>query len=72
MKKTTLYLPDDLKKQIEQKAKREDRSEADIIRDAVAGCVGVPVSKPRIPLTGKGLGKQIARNVDKYLDGFGE
>jgi hypothetical protein len=72
MKKTTIYLPDDLKEQVEIQAKHCGRSEAQFIRDAVSACVGVPPSEPKIPLTGKGLGKNISLNIDEHLDGFGE
>ena len=39
MKKTTLYLPDDLKEKVESVARAEGRSEADVIRDAISSAV---------------------------------
>lgn len=73
MKKTTLYLPDDLKQKIEAVARRERRSEADVIRDAIATVVnGKSAPAPRIPLTTKGFGDPtIAERVDELLDEFG-
>ena len=73
MKKTTLYLPDDLKQKIEAVARREHKSEADVIRDAIAAAVnGKSAPIPRIPLTTKGLSDPtIAERVDELLDGFG-
>ena len=73
-KKTTIYLPPELKKDIEQVAKSERRSEADVIRDAVAASVGERLKpQPRIPLVPQGLGApDIAERIDEILDqGFG-
>jgi hypothetical protein len=74
MRKTTVYLPDDLKAAIERLAEREQRSEADIIRDALRVAVHdrVPPS-PHIPLSGYGLGNSsIAERTDELLEGFGD
>lgn len=35
MKRTTVYLPDELKQAIEERARRDGRSEADLIREAL-------------------------------------
>jgi hypothetical protein len=73
-KKTTIYLPDDVKKNVEKVAEREGISEANIIRDAVAKSIGErTVPKPRIPLGDFVLGApDIAERVDELLDeGFG-
>lgn len=75
MKKTTIYLPDELKKKVEAMAKREKKSEADIIRDAISTAVEAkPVyPKPRLPLPGMKLGdRTIAERAGDLLDGFGE
>jgi hypothetical protein len=73
MRKTTIYLPDDLKAQVESVARREGRPEAEVIRDAIAAAVqGRSAPLPRVPLTKKGLGDPtIAERVDELLDGFG-
>jgi len=73
MKKTTLYLPDDLKQRIEAAARAERRSEADVIRDAIAaGVAGPRAPEPRIPLPGMTLGDPtIAERAGELLDGFG-
>lgn len=72
VKKTTVYLPEDLKRSLEGMAKRQRRSEASIIRDAVAVAVSTPPA-PRIPLVDQGLGDEmIAERVDELLFGFGE
>jgi adenosylmethionine-8-amino-7-oxononanoate aminotransferase len=73
MKKTTLYLPDDLKTKVEKIAKQQKRSEATVIRDAIAAAVGaVEIPKPR-PLEGVKLTeKNVAERVDELMEGFGE
>ncbi len=74
MQKTTLYLPDELKERVETVARMEGRSEAEVIRDAIAAAVlvrGVP--PPRIPFPGMTLGDpSIAERARELLDGFGE
>ena len=74
MKRTTVFLPDDLKKAIESVAKREGRSEADVIRDALESSLQRrQAPRPRVPLTRRGLGDPtVARRVDELLEGFGK
>ncbi len=73
MKKTTIYLPDELKARVEKVAKSAGKSEADVIRDAVASAVGLlDAPEPRLPLTKKRLGDpSIAERVDELLENFG-
>jgi len=70
MTKTTIYLPDELKEQIEQAAKRERRSEAEIIREALAAAMRDRTTpEPRIPLIDEGLGDPtIAERVDELIE----
>ena len=73
-KKTTIYLPDELKKAVEQVAERDRISEAMVIRDAIQTAVDARrAPEPRIPLVATGLGApDIAERVDEILDeGFG-
>ena len=75
MKKTTIYLPDDLKKKVEAAAKAGRQSEADVIRDAISSAVDAkPVyPAPRVPLPGMKLGDPtIAERAGDLLEGFGE
>lgn len=74
VKKTTIYLPDELKEGVEAVARREKRAEADIIRDAVAAAVEARrPPEPRLPLPGLTLGDPtIAERADELLQGFGE
>ena len=73
MRKTTVYLHDDLKADLERLAESEQRSEAEIIREALRSAVsdrGSP--SPRIPLSPRGLGDPtIADRADDLLEGFG-
>ncbi|HEX9405952.1 MAG TPA: CopG family transcriptional regulator [Thermoanaerobaculia bacterium] len=74
MTKTTIYLPKELKRQIKQVAKREKKSEAEIIREALADVMRWrSAPKPRIPLFEGGFGDPtIAERVDELLKkGFG-
>jgi Arc/MetJ-type ribon-helix-helix transcriptional regulator len=72
VKKTTVYLPDHLKKMIEFESKRDRRSEAEVIRAALEKALTRP--RPKLPLF-KTLGGdgRLAERVDEILaEGFGE
>ena len=72
-KKTTIYLPPGLKRDVERVAKNERRTEADVIRDAVESSIAERRQpEPRIPLVPYGLGApDIAERAEELLDGFG-
>jgi len=73
MRKTTVYLPDELKRRLEAAAREQGRAEADLIRDAIADAVGSAAPRPRIPLVATGLGNpRVAADADELLDGFGQ
>jgi len=73
MKKTTIYLPDELKAALERAALAEGRSEAELIREALREKIAaVSPVRPTIPLTSSGLGDpNLAERVDELLAGFG-
>ena len=73
VKRTTIYLPDDMKAAVELVAREEGRTEADVIRAAVAAALDArPRPQPRIPLWEDGLGDPtIAERSDELLEGFG-
>jgi hypothetical protein len=73
MKKTTLYLPDELKSSLERLAASEKRSEAEIVRRAISVAVAnAAPPKPRLPITRLALGDpSVAECVDDLLHGFG-
>lgn len=72
MRKTTVYLPDELKRALERRAAELGRSEAELIRDALAHELDRARPPPRIPLTGEPLGDPTAaERVDELLADFG-
>jgi hypothetical protein len=72
MQKTTVYLPDDLKRALEQTASSRGCSEAELIREAVRVLTGGPARpRPRMPLFRSGR-RGLAERVDQALKGFGE
>jgi len=73
MRKTTVYVPDDIKHALEQKARAERRSEADIIRDALVAVTSA-YHAPPTPRLGLFHGPgNLAGHVDELLArGFGQ
>lgn len=76
MRKTTgcpAYLPEELKASLARMAEEQKRSEAELIREAIEAAVSSRKRpRPRIPLTGKGLGdSNLSEHVDRFLEGFG-
>jgi plasmid stability protein len=73
MKRTTIYLPDELKAALERTAAAEGKSEAEIVRAALAAATAAHVySKPRLPLF-EGADPTLADRVDEELArGFGQ
>ena len=72
MKKTTVYLPDDLKAALERAAAAQGRSEAELIREAVRKLTqNAEQPKPKLPLF-RGDDPTLAERVDEELKkGFG-
>jgi hypothetical protein len=72
MKKTTVYLPDDLKFALGRVAAEKGRSEADLIREAIRDLVrDAEPPRPRVPLFSSG-DPTLARRFEEELRGFGE
>lgn len=72
MKKTTVYLPDDLKSALERVAVERRRSEAELIREAVRDLVrSSEMPRPRLPLFSSD-DPTLARRFEEELRGFGE
>jgi hypothetical protein len=70
VEKTTVYLPAETRRALKKLAARLGKSEADIIREALAVVAGTLAPRPRLPL-GKAVGPSIAEDIDGALDGFG-
>jgi hypothetical protein len=72
MKKTTVYLTEDLKSALGRIAVQRGRSEAELIREAVRELVrDSEPPRPRLPLFSSG-DLTLAERVDEELAGFGE
>ncbi|HET8777592.1 MAG TPA: ribbon-helix-helix protein, CopG family [Candidatus Limnocylindria bacterium] len=72
MEKTTVYLPDDLKRALRRAARATGRSEADLIREGIATVTGTHrIEEPRLPLFESGQA-DLAERVDELLTGFGD
>ena len=73
MHKTTVYLPEELKASLSRMAKEQQRSEAELIREAIEATVSSRKRpRPKIPLTGKSLeDPTISERVDELLERFG-
>jgi len=72
MRKTTVYLPDELKARLERVSGEQNRSEADVIRSALEEYTARERPRPRLPLA-RGTGTtNIAERGDELLsEGFG-
>jgi len=65
-RKTTVYLPDELKAAVEREARHRGVPEAEVIRQAIAHAVGHVRPRPGIL-----DGDPVAANADEFLAGFG-
>lgn len=72
MEKTTVYLPQDLKRALARIAAARGQSEAALIREALSAATarGKP-PRPRLPLFQSGK-PGLAERAEKALAGFGE
>jgi plasmid stability protein len=70
--KTTVYLPDELKRSLRRMAAASGRSEADLIREAIAARVEADARpRPQGQLYRSG-DPSLATNAEEALAGFGE
>jgi hypothetical protein len=70
--KTTVYLPEELKRRIEETAARTGRSEADVIREALERHTANEPPEPRFPLFDSGDPTLAERDEEILAEGFGE
>ncbi|HZI96524.1 MAG TPA: ribbon-helix-helix protein, CopG family [Actinomycetales bacterium] len=70
MNKTTVYLPDELKRAVKAAAHRGSVSEAEVIRRAIAAAVADEEAPARAALFSSEV--LMAEDVDAQLAGFGE
>ena len=72
MQKTTVYLPDEVKRALTRTAAVRGISEAELIREAIRLLtLRTPAPRPRLPLFKSGK-PRLAERVDEALAGFGE
>lgn len=68
MEKTTLYLPDDLQTELRAVAKREGRSQAEVVRDALRLYLD-RAERPRLSFIGIGEDDELrGEDVEAWLD----
>lgn len=73
MKRTTVYLPDDLKAALERTAAAQGSSEAEVIRSALSAATAEQAHpRPRLPLFDSGDPTLAERVDDALAAGFGE
>jgi hypothetical protein len=71
MQKTTVYLPDDIKRALAIVAKSRNVSEAELIREALQPIVAAAqAQKPKLPLFKSGK-PHLAENLEEALSDFG-
>ncbi|MBI4581857.1 MAG: CopG family transcriptional regulator [Planctomycetes bacterium] len=72
MHKTTVYLPEDLKAELERTAAETGRSEAELIREGIR--LALERHAPPAPTIGIFVSgdPHLSERVDEYLKGFGE
>ena len=69
MKQTTIYLPEDLKDRLKAAAEEDGRSEAAIVREALAIALSLRQTRPNLPLFEDGWGDPtLAERVDDILE----
>ena len=72
MNKTTVYIPDDLKRALARAALARGCSEAELIREALRALTSrVAPPRPRLPLF-KSRKPWLAERIDNELAGFGD
>ncbi|MCC7240945.1 MAG: ribbon-helix-helix protein, CopG family [Acidobacteria bacterium] len=72
MVKTSVYLPPELKRALTRLARQRGRSEAEVLREAVARLAAeAEPPAPKLPLF-RTTGASIAQDIDHALEGFGQ
>lgn len=72
MQKTTIYIPEDMKRELTRIAACRGVSEAELIREALSNLIcGSKPPRPRLPLFKSGK-PHLAERVEEAMLGFGE
>jgi len=73
MRKTTIYLPDELKLALERTASAQGKSEAEVVRGAIVAATAASSYPPlRLPLFDSGDATLADRVDDELAAGFGD
>jgi hypothetical protein len=73
MKRTTIFLPEDLKAALERTAAAQGRSEAEVVRNALVVATSEEAyPRPRLPLFESGDPTLAERAEEELAQGFGE
>jgi len=73
MRRTTIYLPDELKAALERTAAAQGLSEAEVVRGALAAAtIDQRHPRPQLPLFDSGEATLAERVDDELAAGFGE
>ena len=72
VRQTTIYLPDDLKRRLEQAARQDRRTEASIVIGALEEALNRREVAPTVPLFPQGWGDMaVSERVDELLADLG-
>ena len=71
MQKTTVYIPHEMKAQLEQMAAETGKTEAELIREGIRMALAQSWPSPTIPIYISD-DPHFAERVDEHLAGFGE
>jgi hypothetical protein len=71
LKKTTVYLPDDLKRRLERTAQEQHRAEAEVVRAALDEYMRRVGPRPTLPLFAAGEVAPV-EDWEEAMRGFGE
>ena len=71
--KTTIYIPDDVMKALKRKAQIEQKSQSEVIREALEVATSAyRFPMPHFPLgTGRGPA-DMSQHLDDFMDGYGD
>jgi len=73
LKKTSIYLDPDVDRGLARIAARQGVTKAEAIRQILARAIAAEPPRPRITAIGLMSGpSDLADNIDRYLEGFGE
>jgi Ribbon-helix-helix protein, copG family len=73
VKKTSIYLDPDLDEALARRAADEGFTKAEFIRRTLAGAVQKPRrARPSIGIFHSGDGGSVRRDIDRWMEGFGE